>query len=359
MKKKLVYIIHGLQLGGAEVALVSGIPKLANKYTLLVVILGRVDPIMIKDLSLKEKQNLVTFGYSIYLYPIILPLIVYRILKFSPEIMICSLWRASLVGIIIKKIKGSIKFFSFSHSTRFPHFFSKYFTLKAASIADVILTDGDATSKFVKSQLGIVAPIRTVSFLTHPTSAAIEPFEFVNGMTVKFMFLGRINKVKNLPMVIKVIKFLRGNSIPAVLDIFGRNDGDLEEAMQVINDAKLGPFVNFKGEVASNKRNELFSQYNFYLQLSSFEGMAMSVAEAMQHGLVCIVSPVGEIVHYAKDMDSAIFIDIFKADWESDLKKVLNVIRNPDLYFQMSQNCHKNFLNKVVYADSLIQALEQ
>jgi glycosyltransferase involved in cell wall biosynthesis len=359
VKKKLVYIIHDLQLGGAEVALVSGIPQLAQKYNLSIIILGTIDPKMIVNLSVYEKDTLRTFNYPIYLYPIFLPIIIYRILKFSPDIMICSLWRASLLGTIIKKINKNIKFFSFNHSTRFPHFFSKFFTLCAARNADVILTDGDATTAFVKSQLSLNTPIRAVSFLTHPTPLKITSLRLEKDKVVKFMFLGRINKVKNLPMVIEVIRFLKSNSIHAQLDIYGRNDGNSDEAMAVIKEGRLESVIHFKGEISSDKRIELFGNYNFYIQLSSFEGMAMSVAEAMQNGLVCVVSPVGEIIHYAKDMDSAIFIDIFKPNWKTDLQKVMDVISKPALHSEISQKCHRNFLKKVVYSDSLIHALEQ
>ena len=355
-----MYILHDISMGGVEVALLSAIPALNQKYILKVVVLGVVNQDLVSNLTEDEKQVFVPFNYPFYLYPFVLPKIARNILEFDPEIMICSLWRASLVGALVKRFNSKIKFFSFNHSTRFPHKLSAFFTQAAAKTADVILTDGSATQNFVLKKLNPIAPVRTVSFLTNPT----PPFRRVRKIDpekeVKFMFLGRINKVKNLPLVIDTIKYVIDKGIAATLDVYGRNDGDVGETMSIIDAANIQDHIRFKGEISTEKRMLLFNQYDFYIQLSAFEGMAMSVAEAMQHGLVCVVSPVGEIVHYAQDMQSAIFIDIFNDNRRrSDMDKIYEAIRDGGLYERLSAACHQNFLQKSKYADSLIAELEK
>lgn len=357
--KRLTYILHDIAVGGVEVAFMSALPALNQKYRLQVIVLGKINEAMVSHLSPEQKQVFKVFDYPLYLYPFIMPRILKEVWAHNPDLLVCSLWRASLVGSLVKSGRRSVKFFSFNHSTRFPHFFSAFFTRMAAKSADVILTDGVATSNFVRERLRPNAPIRIVSFLTQKAPDQIVSQIPNVAEDVRFMFLGRINKVKNLPLMVEVIEKLRAMSIPATLDIYGRNDGDGQEAMDRIKQAGLQEHIRFMGEVTSDQRSRLFNQYHFYLQLSSFEGMAMSVAEAMQHGLVCVVSPVGEIVHYAKDMESAIILDIFKGStWTEDIDKIRQVIGSPEAYLTISTNCHKNFLHKSVYSDSIIAQLE-
>jgi glycosyltransferase involved in cell wall biosynthesis len=361
-RKKLTYILHNVEVGGVEVALVSAIPKLHEKYRVRVVVLGSVNKEMVGHLSLEERNAFAEFDYPVYLYPFKLARIIRFISRDKPDIMIASLWRASLVGSIVKWLHPAIKFFSFNHSTRFPHYFSALFTRIAAKTADVILTDGEATSEFVRKQLKPKVPVRSVSFLTQPTPTVRSVQIPDANHEIRFMFLGRINRVKNLPLIVKLIEDLRKRSVNATLDIYGRNDnGDAQEVESLVSKGNLGQYIRFKGEIAGNKRSSLFQHYHFYVQLSSFEGMAMSVAEAMQHGLVCVVSPVGEIVHYSEDMQSAIFIHITRRAecWENDLDKICKVINDSRLYEKISVTCHSNFLDKRQYPDSLIEQLEK
>lgn len=357
-KKKLLYILHDIAIGGVEVALLSAIPDLYKAYDLKVIVLGKIDPKNVGRLSEEEMQAFKVFDYPIYAFVLKIPSIVKYILNFGPDMMICSLWRASMLACIVKKASPKIRLYAFNHSTRFSHKLQGIFIRMASRMANVVLTDSIATSNFVRT-FDVKAPVYEVSFLTDPSPAYAERCAPQPGMPVRFMFLGRINPVKNLPMIIEAIQILRTNGVNAMLDIYGRNDGNIQESEALIKKFDLGAHVHFKGEVESSKRKLLFSQYHFYIQLSAWEGMAMSVAEAMQHGLVCVVSPVGEIVHYSKDMETAVFIDIYGPDWRSDLQKVIAVVDDGTKYQQISQGCRLAFVNKKRYSESLIERLEQ
>lgn len=356
-KKKLLYILHDIAIGGVEVALLSAIPDLYKAYDLKVIVLGKIDPKNVSRLSEEEMQAFKVFDYPIYSFVLKIPSIVKYILSFGPDIMICSLWRASMLACIVKKANPKIRLFAFNHSTRFSHKLQGIFIRMASRMANVVLTDSIATSNFVRT-FDVKAPIYEVSFLTEPSPAYVERSAPQQGMPVRFMFLGRINPVKNLPMIIEAIHILRSNGVNAMLDIYGRKDGNIQESEALIAKFDLAAHVHFKGEVASSARKQLFRQYHFYIQLSAWEGMAMSVAEAMQHGLVCVVSPVGEIVHYSKDLETALFIDIHGPDWRSDLQKVIAVISDSAKYRQISKDCRLAFMNKKRYTESLLEHLQ-
>ncbi len=353
-------MLHSIAIGGVEVALLSAIPTLNKQYNLTVIVLGKINTQVMSGLSEEEKRVFISLDYPLPLYPLVLPKLVRAVLQTRPDVLICSLWRSSLVGTLCKLLNRKVKLYSFIHSTDFPHALAKQFNKHAVRTADIVLVDSFATKKYVASHFKPSADIKVVSFLTRPTPLINKALGPEIGDNVRFMFLGRINKVKNLPGAIQLIKYLHENGVEAYFDIYGRDDDGTEASLQqLVGENNLGSYVQFKGEVTGSNRWETFPSYHFYLQLSFNEGMAMSVTEAMQSGIVSVVSPVGEIVNYSKDMESAIFIDIHNPGKRNqDYAKVLSVVRDPQLYQKLSSNCHAHFASKKLYADSLIEQIE-
>jgi glycosyltransferase involved in cell wall biosynthesis len=353
-------VLHSIAIGGVEVALLSAIPALNKQYDLTVIVLGKINTAIMSHLSDEEKEVFKSLDYAVPLYPLVLPGIVRAVLATKPEVLICSLWRSALVGTLCKLVDKKVKLYSFIHSTDFPHSLAKQFNKRATRIADFVLVDSAATKKYVANEFRPSAEIKVVSFLTRPNppdNKAIAPEE---DKEVRFMFLGRINRVKNLPAAIDLISYLHHHAIQASLDIYGRDDDGTEATLkQLVAKNGLSDFINFKGEITGAKKWDIFQAYHFYLQLSFNEGMAMSVTESMQNGLVCVVSPVGEIVNYSKDMESAIFINVNEPQSrDSDFEKVVTIIRNPELYHSISSACYTYFASKKLYSDSLIEQIE-
>lgn len=357
-KRTLLYIIHDIQLGGVEVALVSAIPKLNEHYDLTVAVLGQIDPKMISHLSDSQKSCFKTFDYPLISYPFNIFRIAFSLLKMKPDIMISSLWRASLAGRIVKAMDRTIVFIPFIHSTTFFHQFDKIFTLLAIRSADQIFTDSSATTEFVKKEHFPACPVTAISFFTQksPAQKSNPP---LSGDVIRFMFLGRLNPVKNLPLAIDTIGALRSRGLNVHLDIFGRDDGMLADIQKHIARNNLQSVVQFRGELNVDQKLQAFREHHFLIQLSFREGMAMSVAEAMQNGLVCFVTPVGEIQNYAEDMHTAVFANTgSKEEWAASLEKLESCARDPVIYQQISNNSYDYFKEVVTYADSLTATVD-
>ena len=355
-RKKLLYILHGIQIGGVEVALISAIPTLNKEFDLQVIALGKINEQITATLTPDEKKSLHAFDYPLYQYPIAIFRIISFILKFDPDLMVCSLWRASMIGIIVKSIRSKIQFFSFIHSAGFTHVFNRVFSSRAVRMADRVLVDSKATADFIKSEVRPRAPIQIVSFCltaqdTNQVVREIDPEE------IRIMFLGRLNPVKNLPKTVDAIHYLRSQGYNVILDIYGKQDGTEQSLVEYIHQKGLANHIHFKGELY-HSQSKVMNGYHFLIQLSSREGMAMSVAEAMQNGLVCIVTPVGEIPNYSADMENAIFIDIQNTEqWIPSLEKVEKVFNDPVLYSSLSNASRKRFENVKIYSESLVEQL--
>jgi glycosyltransferase involved in cell wall biosynthesis len=358
-KTKLVYVLHDIEIGGMEVALLSAVPSLNKKFDLSIIAIGHINYKLIAHFSSEDQKVFKAFGYPLYLMPFKIKNIVKYIKGLSPDKLICSLWRASWIGFKMKKVNPDLFFFSFIHSTKFFHIADAFFTRKALNIADTILVDSSSSSSFVKKHLVRNTKIVDISFLTHTTPSdnpTLNKEISFKQRAVRFLFMGRIFKVKNLPFTIRFISSLRQRGYNISLDIYGRKGNDYKRCLKLIRKFRLNDIVQFKGEINPQNRFDIYKQYDFYIQFSKFEGMAMSVVEAMQNGLVCIVTPVGEIPHYAQDGESAIFVDYrSKEAWEDSLQKVERVMNDNELYAQLSNNCFHNFSEKICYADSLIE----
>ena len=355
--QKLLYILHDVQIGGVEVALLSALPELNKQFDLKVMVLGTIDPNMTSHLSPEEKACLVPFDYKLVMYPVIISKMIRFILRFEPDVMICSLWRASLLGIIVKKLRPQLRFIAFIHNTAFFHRFDLLFSQAAIQYADSVFTDSRATATFVAERFTPSVPVEVVSFFTShsPDFKSAPPLD---NQEVRFMFLGRINTVKNLPLAIDTIRYLADRGYNASLDIYGRDDGMLETVTEYIRANQLENRVRFQGEVNGSRKLEVFRNYNFLIQLSANEGMAMSVAEAMQNGLVCFVTAVGEIPNYATDMKTAIFADISTNEaLGASLKKLESVIADPDLYDRISSDSYEGLKTVGTYSESLIHGI--
>jgi glycosyltransferase involved in cell wall biosynthesis len=114
-----------------------------------------------------------------------------------------------------------------------------------------------------------------------------------------------------------------------------------------INDA-----VEFVGPLSHEEVLRRGAQHSFYLQTSVFEGMAMSVVEAMQLGLVPVVTPVGEIARYCVNGLNCIMI----SDDEGAVQQVLCALSDLDKFQALRDNAIATWEQYPLYKDSVIEA---
>ena len=131
------------------------------------------------------------------------------------------------------------------------------------------------------------------------------------------------------------------------------NDYGIKDKLK-ISIEKLGieKNVNILRFMQLDKILEIVNNYSFFIQLSSYEGMAMSVAESMQLGLIPIVTNVGEIQRYCIDKHNSIIFEGFEETFE----KVLEVKNNQSLYKRTSKNAISTWKNKKLYKEDVYSA---
>ncbi|SEM81863.1 Glycosyltransferase involved in cell wall bisynthesis [bacterium A37T11] len=355
-KQKLAYILHEVAIGGAELAFLSALPNLHHQFDLQVYVLGKVDPGLLEPYPPEIKRRIISYPYPSWMGLLIMPLVLRRIHQFRPDIVISSLWRSAMLASIYKKRQTRVQYFLFLHSSVYFHKPDRYFLKRAMKRADVILADSAASKKLALRDAPAQTPVEIVSMLINPSPATPPVHAFTP--PYRILFAGRLHKVKNIPLAISAIAWLRKQGMDIVFDIYGRDNGEIHTIRERIQQEQMEAHIQLKGEINPNLKETLQQQYPFYLQLSHDEGMAMSVAEAMQAGAVCFVSPVGEIPAYAEDHVSAIFMKPDTPEsWQQSLNTMMATLRNPETCRKVSQEAYRAFLEKPLYHESLINHL--
>ena len=98
----------------------------------------------------------------------------------------------------------------------------------------------------------------------------------------------------------------------------------------------------------------MVSAASFFIQLSTHEGMAMAVVEAMQMGLVPVVTPVGEVARYCRHMENAIIFD----NPEQALADIETVLADPALFARLSAAAIDHWAQAPLYDEDFMAAAD-
>ena len=107
----------------------------------------------------------------------------------------------------------------------------------------------------------------------------------------KFVYVGRLDELKNTPALVDAVKDLRDSGIRIVIDIYGTGP-DLEVLKSKVKSYKIENQISFKG-LDKNIRNNL-SEYKALILPSTHEGMPNVIIEAMNSKIVCIATDTGD-----------------------------------------------------------------
>jgi glycosyltransferase involved in cell wall biosynthesis len=123
---------------------------------------------------------------------------------------------------------------------------------------------------------------------------------------------------------------------------------------QLADSLGLRDRILFPGPVRSDAMAGLAARHSFFLLLSRYEGMAMAVVEAMQFGLVPVVTPVGQIASYVDDGKNGIFVD--PEDLERTADRLDKLLSDPERFVAMSKAAAVTWESHPTYAEDICRA---
>ncbi len=268
------------------------------------------------------------------------------LLRDPPDLLVASLWRSGIVLILLKLLRPKVRTALFLHCPGSVHVVDRVISLGAMYLADSIWADSAATlHSRVPAQLRDRGKV--VSFLTEH-----RPPPEIGVPSPSFVFWGRLNRLKGLDRALEIFAAIR-KSVPEAHFVVIGPDGGVEANLRAqIARLGLGSSVSLVGPKSQEGIRAAAREASFYLQTSVYEGMALSVVEAMQSGLVPIVTPVGEIARYCSDGDNAVVVQ----DDEAAIRAVLALLSAPDHYRAMARRAVEYWQGRPLYKDDLLEA---
>ena len=219
-------------------------------------------------------------------------------------------------------------------------------TRLAACLADRVWADSHET--LTQRIPGLAADKgEVISFVTE----RIDPLP-TQLVRPDFVFWGRIHAQKGLLRAVGLFADVLNQRPDACFYIIGPDGGALTQLRSLVVDLGLGSAVQFLGPMCFSGIQEVARKASFYLQTSELEGMGMSVVEAMQFGLVPVVTPVGEIGHYARQGENAVVVQ----DDATAAAEVLALLNDDARYQAMRRGAVATWKDQTLYRDSVLAA---
>ena len=269
-----------------------------------------------------------------------------KLLSNKPDLLVVSLWRSCIPGIIYKIIRPKTKVVLFLHYPKHYHFVDMIFTRLMSFMSDYVWADSEDTlnsrlPNFSKKNSNII-------------SFVARRFQSSNRNLVKpnFIFWGRLHEQKYIHRAIEIFTVVKSHYENATFKIIGPDGGEMSDLKNLVERKNLSKSVIFLGPQDMESIINFSKEASFYLQTSKLEGMAMSVVEAMQLGLVPVVTPVGEIKNYCEDFKNSLLI----TDNKSAITNVISLIEDNISYNLIRDNAIRKWKNYEIYSEAFINA---
>ncbi|MGL5963032.1 MAG: glycosyltransferase family 4 protein [Fusobacteriaceae bacterium] len=184
---------------------------------------------------------------------------------------------------------------------------------------------------------------------TSPISNGIEKIECNGRLTKKelglegkfvFGFVGRLTEQKGLEPFIKELSKQRDKFKDSKFLIIG--SGDREEKIKMLTKTEgvddLFKFIGFKEDIYS-----YFDCIDLFFLPSLYEGLPMTLLEAMSYGKIAVATDVGSIREVIIEGETGILVS--EPWYPSFINKLLEIKDNPILMGEMEKNA-KNLVSK-------------
>ena len=266
-----------------------------------------------------------------------------------PDLVIVSLWRSCIVALMARLVMPRLRLVAFLHLAETVHLPDRLLNRLVMELATEIWADSESTLA-ARLPARLHRKGRVISFLTERLSRVTQA-----PVAPRFVFWGRLHPQKGLGRALDIFAALAATRPEARFTIIGPDMGSeatLRDRARVLGVADR---VTFAGPM---ERAEIFARaadHDFYLQPSLTEGMAMSVVEAMQLGLIPVVAPVGEIPRYCRDGGNALFVAPQTAPHRV-ADTIAALLDAPDRAERVAQAAHATWADRPLYRDDVLAA---
>ena len=138
--------------------------------------------------------------------------------------------------------------------------------------------------------------------------------------------------------------------------IIGPDDGIRKNLENLIDKMNLSGIIEIYNYMEFSKIKRYAASSSFFIQLSSFEGMAMSVSESMQFGLIPVVTNVGQIKKYCINLENSFIC----SDNDNEIvRSIRELISSPEKFTKMREKSIQTWRESSTYKDDIISSFKE
>ncbi len=210
-----------------------------------------------------------------------------------------SFWRKRMF-IRIGRLFGK-KIIYHNHGGRFKKFYADYpvQVRKVLDQVDCIVALSDDWKRYFRDELGCPRVEVIPNLVSRPEPPCI-PTERASGEPLRLTFLGKIMKEKGIYDLLELLDEQRARYDGKVKLTVGGN-GETELFEKMVAEKDLGSMVEFAGWVNGEEKDRLLRATDVFILPSYYEGVPISILEAMSYGKPVVSTRVGGIPEIVTD----------------------------------------------------------
>ena len=284
--RRLLYIINSLDIGGAEIGmcrLLDGLDQDAYDVT-IVALSGQSG-----ELTDRIPEWVDVLDLSVTSSPSLSALREFFSLVRSTDVIVGSLFHSAMVARAVGVFNRDATVATWQHADRFASNTRQKGYVWTAGLSDVILADSEPVAEMLVAECGLdedhvaTVPIAGIDLDDY------TPAPHSNSEDITVGTVGRLTEPKNPWMILDVAERSEGMGIS--FEIAG--DGDLDDDLRAEIQARGLSNVSLRGRI--DDVPAFLETLDIYFQPSLWEGLCITVLEAMAAGLPVVGSNVGGI----------------------------------------------------------------
>ncbi len=344
MTTKITYFITSLNFGGAEIGMTRLIDGIYRS--------DQADEIEITVISLVETSRdvveLLPESVEVHHLDIGSPLAIWKTRLLcsalaDTDVLVCSLYHASVLGVVAGKIRNVPQILTWQHNSKYRSKTAHALYSLCYRLSDQVLADSEAVRQMLISERDVPASKISVLPIVGVDTDQFRPYEdtieFDNDQDIQIGTVGRLVRQKGYDYLLECAKQLEDE---AHFHVIG--NGVLESEIRT-ETIRVGiDNVTLHGKVPYESLPQYLSSFDIYFQPSRYEGLCMTVIEAMATGLPIVASETGGIRESVLNGETGYLVS--PGSIEEYVIKIRSLIEEPKNTIRFGENGRKRVIER-------------
>jgi len=172
-------------------------------------------------------------------------------------------------------------------------------------------------------------------------SVELEHFPFNRSSVRPFtlLWVRAFDPIYNPQLAIQTLIKLREKYPETTLTMVGPDKGSLQEALGLIREQKLEPYIQITGPVSNRELYKYYQSHEVFLNTTSYESFGVAVLEAAACGIPVVSTAVGELPLLWEHGKEILLVE--KADGSNMADAVQQILCSPELAETLAHNARK------------------